>query len=99
MAAPACKRRASETAIAVRFEVTGTSTSTSRSVTAGLDQSGHQRACLTYTYRNQASPGVAPEGLNDHDGTAELHIDGDGQMRGRYYNLRGRNGSLHLTKT
>lgn len=87
------------TAIAIRFEVTGEVTSTSSSVTAGLEQVGHGHARLTYTYRNQTSPGIAPDNLNDHDGTAELVIDSTGRVRGRYYNLRGRNGSLSLQRT
>lgn len=86
------------TAIAIRFEVTGETTSTSNSVTAGLEQSGHEHARLSYTYRNQTSPGIAPEDLNDHDGTAELTFYPTGRVRGRYYNLRGRNGSLELER-
>jgi hypothetical protein len=87
------------TAIAVRFEVTGeTTSSTSYSLTAGLDLSGHDRARLIYTYRNQTRPGIAPEDLNDHDGTAELNISLIGEIQGRYYNLRGRNGALTLNR-
>ena len=87
------------TAVAVRFEVLGVTTSTSQSLTAALDQAGRTAVRLVYTYRNAITPGVADEDMNDHDGTAELRIDtSTGQVHGRYYNFRGRQGTLTLTR-
>jgi hypothetical protein len=86
--------------IAIRFDVDKPkSSSSSYSVTAGLGQDGHQRARLTYTYRNQTRPGVADVDMNDHDGTAEVVVDeSTGVMTGRYYNFRGRQGTMELTR-
>lgn len=86
------------TRIAIRFQVTGPETSTSYSMTAGLSLTGHQRARLTYTYRNQSRPGIADDDMNDHDGTAELEFHEDGTVTGRYYNYRGRQGTLVLSR-
>lgn len=86
------------TRIAVRFQVIEPETSTSYSMTAGLGRSGHQRARLTYTYRNQTRPGIADTDMNDHDGTAELEFHEDGTVTGRYYNFRGRQGTLALSR-
>jgi hypothetical protein len=85
--------------IAIRFDVLGNATSTSRSLTAGLDRTGHTQARLTYTYRNTIRPGIAEHDMNDHDGTAELHFAVDtGMVEGRYYNFRGRQGTLSLRR-
>ncbi|WP_432457577.1 hypothetical protein [Cellulomonas iranensis] len=87
------------TRIAVRFEVVEPESSVSHSITAGLSLAGHTHARLTYTYRNQTRPGVAEGDMKDHDGTAELLFDlSRDSARGRYYNLRGRQGSLTLTR-
>jgi hypothetical protein len=88
------------TKISIRLEVLGPArTSTSYSVTAGLGRDGHQDARLTYTYRNQTRPGVADADMNDHDGTAEIVIDGQiARVSGRYYNFRGRQGTISLER-
>ena len=36
--------------------------------------------------------------MGDHDGTAEVMITIDGAFEGRYYNFRGRQGTLRLTR-
>jgi hypothetical protein len=55
--------------------------------------------CQLYTYRNQTRPGVADQDMNDHDGTAEVVIDTQtGELHGRYFNFRGRQGTLTLTR-
>lgn len=83
----------------VRFLVTEPLSSQSVSLTASLDETGTRKARLTYTYRNTVRPGVADQDMNDHDGTAELTIDADtGVASGRYYNYRGRQGTLEATK-
>lgn len=87
------------TRIAIRFDVMQPKSSTSYSMTAALGCSGHDQARLTYTYRNQTRPGVADVDMNDHDGTAEVTIDrATGQVAGRYFNFRGRQGTLTLAK-
>ncbi|HEY1215003.1 MAG TPA: hypothetical protein VGE93_15335 [Bryobacteraceae bacterium] len=87
------------TRIAIRFDVLAPATSTSYSITAGLGRDGHNDARLTYTYRNQTRPGVADADMNDHDGTAEIVIDcKTGKLSGRYFNFRGRQGTLDLMK-
>ncbi|TNH26247.1 hypothetical protein FHG89_21245 [Micromonospora orduensis] len=88
------------TRIAIRFDVLEPMSSSSYSVAAGLSSDGHRRARLTYTYRNQTRPGVAESDMNDHDGTAELVLDLEtSALVGRYYNFRGRQGTLTLTRT
>ena len=82
--------------IAIRFQVFDPESSTSYSMTAGLAITGEDQARLTYTYRNQTRPGIADLDMNDHDGTAELEFHSDGQVTGRYYNFRGRQGTLTL---
>jgi len=85
--------------IVIRFDVLPPTSSTSYSVTAGLSTVGHHQARLTYTYRNQTRPGVADQDMNDHDGTAEVVIDTQtGELHGRYFNFRGRQGTLTLTR-
>ncbi|MEU7926387.1 hypothetical protein [Micromonospora sp. NPDC049107] len=87
------------TRIAVRFDVLEPASSTSYSITAGLGMDGHNHARLTYTYRNQTRPGVAEADMNDHDGTAEVVLDtSTGKMAGRYFNFRGRQGTLALAR-
>lgn len=86
------------TQIAIQFEVLAKKTSTSYSVAAAVETLGHTDARLTYTYRNQIRPGVADDDMKDHDGTAEVTISGAGAMSGRYYNFRGRQGTLELTR-
>ena len=87
------------TKIAIRFDVLPPTSSTSYSITAGLSDSGHRQARLIYTYRNQTRPGVAHLDMNDHDGTAEIVIDSTtGDLTGRYFNFRGRQGTLTLKR-
>ncbi|MEU7691110.1 hypothetical protein [Microbispora hainanensis] len=88
------------TRIAIRFDVLEPRSSTSYSITAGLGMDGHNHARLTYTYRNQTRPGVAEADMNDHDGTAEVVLDGTtGELTGRYFNFRGRQGTLALIRS
>lgn len=87
------------TRIAVRFRILAAESSTSFSVAAALDPAGHQVCRLTYTYRNQIRPGVADQDMRDHDGTAELAISSDGLLSGRYFNFRGRQGTLELRRS
>lgn len=84
--------------ILVRFEVLGAETSTSRSVTAAVHAEGHRDARLTYTYTNRIRPGVADADMADHDGTAEVSVTPEGQMKGRYFNARGRQGVMKLKR-
>lgn len=88
------------TRIAIRFEVLRpTASSTSYSVAANLDRAGHDDARLTYTYRNQAQPGVAEVDMYDHDGTVEVTVDRTrGSITGRYFNFRGRQGTITLSR-
>lgn len=87
------------TRIAVRFDIVEPSTSTSYSIAAALAKSGHDQVRLTYTYKNQVRPGVADVDMSDHDGTAEVVIDTVGnRMDGRYFNFRGRQGTLMLRR-
>ncbi|MFF0249918.1 Cap15 family cyclic dinucleotide receptor domain-containing protein [Streptosporangium sandarakinum] len=88
------------TRIAIRFDVLEPKSSTSYSITAGLGTDGHDHARLTYSYRNQTRPGVAEADMNDHDGTAEVVVAClTGEINGRYFNFRGRQGTLALTRT
>lgn len=88
------------TRLGVRFEVLDNTTSTSRSLTARLERVGHAHAVLTYTYRSQVRPGVADADMGDHDGTAELTIDlSSNTASGRYYNYRGRQGTISVRRT
>jgi len=87
------------TRILVRMEIRGQDTSRSHSVAASLDPSGHRDAHLTYTYRNEIRPGIADDDMHDHDGTADVDFDaGTGMASGRYFNARGRQGTLTLRK-
>lgn len=87
------------TQVAVRFDVLGTTTSTSLSMTALLRRTGHAETRLLYTYRNEIRPGVAAPDMRDHDGTAELTFDlRTGEVSGRYYNARGRQGTMSLRR-
>ena len=87
------------TRISVRFEVIEPASSTSYSVSAELRRVGHDDARLTYTYRNQPQPGVAEDDMKGHDGTAEVTIGhATGRVSGRYYNFRGRQGTLTLAR-
>jgi hypothetical protein len=85
----------------VRFEVTGgRQSSQSFSLAASLNDTGQHQARLTYMYRNSVRPGHADADMNDHDGTAELEVDTTtGMVSGRYYNYRGRQGTLELSRS
>ncbi|MGQ0846594.1 MAG: hypothetical protein ACT4QF_20925 [Sporichthyaceae bacterium] len=86
------------TGIGVRLEVLNRATSTSRSIAAAVSRAGHHDARLTYTYKNEIRPGVADPDMGDHDGTADLVIDPrSGAVSGRYFNARGRSGTMTLT--
>lgn len=87
------------TRLLVRFQVIGVETSTSRSVAASLSRYGHHDAHLTYTYKNEIRPGVADPDMSDHDGTADLIISSTGKITGRYFNARGRQGTMDLNRT
>lgn len=84
--------------LVVRFKVTGNEPSSSFSIAAALISLGEQAARLTYAYRNQPNPGIAEADMGDHDGTAEVTITTDGVLAGRYYNFRGRQGTLRLAR-
>jgi hypothetical protein len=56
-------------------------------------------ARLGYCYRNKVNPGVADADMGDHEGTADLTLGSDGQLRGRYYNSRPRTGSIEASRT
>lgn len=87
------------TRISVRLKVLESESSTSLSLAATLHREGVSRSRLTYFYRNTVRPTVADSDMNDHDGTAEIVIDtGAGTATGRYYNYRGRQGNLDLSK-
>jgi hypothetical protein len=87
------------TRIVIRFDVLQPTSSTSYSIAAAVASEGHDHTRLTYTYRNQTRPGVADVDMNDHDGTAEVVINArTGELTGRYFNFRGRQGTLTLTR-
>lgn len=87
------------TAIVVRMDVLSPATSTSRSIAAALSRDGHRDARLTYTYKNEVRPGVADADMSDHDGTADLVVDEHGAISGRYFNARGRQGTMTLARS
>jgi hypothetical protein len=87
------------TRIVVRFRVVSPATSESTSLSASIVSVGHDVARITYAYRNTVRAGFADVDMNDHDGTAELTIDKSSEIvSGRYYNYRGRQGSLDLRR-
>lgn len=85
------------TKIHIRMEVLETNTSTSDSITAGLTPMGFGSTLLVYTYSNGAMPNN--EDMADHMGTAEVVIEKDGKLNGRYFNSRPRNGSLKFVRS
>ncbi len=88
------------TRIVIRFSVTDVQSSDSISLAAAVTDIGQHHARLTYVYRNTVRPGLADADMNDHDGTAELTLDTKaGSATGRYYNYRGRQGTLALTRS
>lgn len=56
-------------------------------------------AVLVHTYRNRPTTGSSTS-MEMHEGTAELTLGRDGELRGRYYTGRGRGtqGTLSLTR-
>lgn len=88
------------TRIFIEMEVTGRTTSRSKSVAASLDPQGHTGARLTYTYKSAVQPATAEADMRDHDGTADLDFDiPAGTVTGKYFNARGRQGDMHLRRT
>lgn len=87
------------TRMVVRLKVLTPQSSESISMAAALQEVGQQRARVTYMYRNTVRPGYADPDMNDHDGTAELTVDASNETAtGRYYNYRGRQGTLELRR-
>ncbi|MET3919957.1 hypothetical protein ABIB26_000883 [Arthrobacter sp. UYEF20] len=84
--------------IIIRFQVLDPQTSESRSAAAAVTDEGHHDARLIYTYSNQIRHGIADDDMNDHDGAADVVLTPDGHIRGRYFNARGRQGVLELTR-
>lgn len=84
--------------LVVRLQVTGhQQTSISISMAAALVSTGQRQARLTYMYRNTIRPGFAAPDMSDHDGTAELTFTtASASVTGRYYNFRGRQGTIDL---
>lgn len=83
------------TRIHVAMKLPNAGTSQSSSFMAAVSSEG-EATRLTYSYRNQPSPGIADTDMNDHDGTADLLIDAQGLGNGRYFNGRPRRGSLQI---
>ncbi len=84
--------------VAVEFSILAPESSTSYSRTAEITRHGNGGGRIVYTYTNRIRPGIADEDMTDHDGTAELTISTDGAATGRYYNFRGRRGTLTLSR-
>lgn len=84
--------------ILIRFQVLGRETSESRSAAAAVTEEGHRDARLIYTYTNHVRHGIADDDMHDHDGAADVVLTPDGRIRGRYFNARGRQGILELTR-
>lgn len=81
------------------MEILDKDTSRSRSVAASLEPSGHRDAHLTYTYKNEIRPGIADDDMHNHDGTADLDFDTlGGTASGKYFNARGRQGTMTLRR-
>jgi SMODS-associating 2TM, beta-strand rich effector domain len=82
------------TKLSVEMTLTsGTSSSVSTSALGSLMSDGGA-ARLTYVYRNRVNPGVADADMGDHDGAADLRIQPDGRVSGRYFNSRPRAGTI-----
>lgn len=73
--------------------ISGSSSSTSISAHGSVTHDG-SATCLAYTYRNKVNPAVADADMGDHDGAADLRIDDNGRLSGRYFNSRPRAGSI-----
>ena len=86
------------THLRVAMEV-GDRSRTSSSVSfMGSIRSEGSSTCLDYCYRNKVNPAIADADMGDHDGTADLTIEADGSVRGRYYNSRPRTGSIEANR-
>lgn len=84
--------------ILIRFQVLNPQTSESRSAAAAVTDEGHNDARLIYTYSNRIRHGIADDDMGDHDGAAEVVVTPDGQISGRYFNARGRQGTMQLSR-
>lgn len=87
------------TRLSVRLELPNVQTSTSSSISARLVRAGGQRAILEYNYENTIAPGHAEADMHDHRGSACLDFDlKSGTVIGTYYNSRGRQGSMRVSR-
>lgn len=77
---------------------TGTDTSESFSTMASVFELDGKSTRLTYTYTNTPFSAIADRDMQKHDGTANLIFRKDGSVRGTYFNLRLRHGSIELKK-
>ncbi|HVS58612.1 MAG TPA: hypothetical protein VHD60_02610 [Candidatus Saccharimonadales bacterium] len=87
------------TKILVQLEVLEPELSASCSITTSVEGMGNRCARLTYTYRNTPNHGIADDDMQGHEGTGELIIKPNGTARGRYFNSRGRKGTLRLNRS
>jgi len=87
------------TRISIRLEVLEPKSSRSTSITAAVFPIGRQASGVNYSYKSMVQPGIIGLQLGDHDGTADVTINHiTGEMTGRYYNFRGRRGTLTLIR-
>ena len=73
--------------------ISGESSSESVSALGSVTRDG-QSTRLIYVYRNRVNPGLADADMGDHEGAADLRIDTDGTVSGRYFNSRPRAGTI-----
>lgn len=75
----------------------GSSSSYSISAVGAMTRDGVS-TCLAYLYKNKVSPGIAEPDMADHEGAADVRIERDGRLHGRYFNSRPRKGSIEARK-
>ena len=86
------------TEMSVEMNVTsGSSTSRSISAVALISRDGSS-ARVFYVYRNEVYPGIADEDMLDHEGVADVRINADGALVGRYFNARPRKGTIQAKR-